>query len=139
MARAGLAVETIADALGLDDRAGAFGIHFRGFRSEEEIDVFGFEQSAVGVEGARISREILVRRELRGIDEDGRDDGVAGSPGGADQGKMAGVQRAHGGNQSHAACLGAEFSDGGTRLRNGAGDTHQLVRSSSAAATSGDR
>jgi hypothetical protein len=66
-------------------------------------------RGAVGLEGAGIAGVVLVGSELGGIDEDADGDVAAGGRGGADQGGVAGVERAHGGDQTDGiAAAGAE-------------------------------
>ena len=62
---------------------------------EHGVDALGRELLAVGVELARIFVIVLVRPELHGIDEDGRDDDVAGTPRRAHERHVTLVERAH--------------------------------------------
>ena len=84
---------------------------------EEEIDALGFEEGAVGVEGAGIAGEVLVGAELSGIDEDGCGDDVALFFGGTDEREMALMEGSHGGDEAEGciwadgcACLSAGVS-----------------------------
>ena len=71
-------------------------IHRLDRRRPDQVDA-GFRQSRrVGIECARIAREVLVRGELRGIDED-RDHHAPRAPARQpDQRQVALMQRAHG-------------------------------------------
>ncbi len=100
VAGAGGAVEAILDFFDLNEGGGAVGIHLGGIRREEQIDVLGFEEAAVGLEGAGVFREVLVGGELGGVDEDGGGNRIAGGFRGADEREVPVVQRAHGGNQA---------------------------------------
>ena len=68
-------------------------------RREDGVAAGRGEKRDVGLERARIGGKILVRRELRRIDEDRHHDAVGLLPGQRHQRDMAGVQRAHGRRQ----------------------------------------
>ena len=75
------------------------GIHGRGVGRPDEIGSECGERLHVGGERARIGLEVLVRRELRRIDEDRDDDAIGTALRQAHQGEVPLVQRAHGWNQ----------------------------------------
>ena len=79
---------------------------------EEDIGAFVFAQGAVGFEGARIGGEVLGGAELGGVDEDGDHDDVGLLLGDADEGEVAVVEVAHGGDEADALALRAEGEGG---------------------------
>jgi hypothetical protein len=66
------------------------------------LDAGTLEHDAILLHLARIGAEILVRAELRGVDEDRDADGIGVLPARPDQGHVALVQGAHGGHQREA-------------------------------------
>ena len=76
-------------------------IHLVGRRGKEKRNAFALQLLAVVVEGARIPGQVLVRPELKRVDEDARrrDDAVL-APRLSDQRKMPGMERSHGGNKA---------------------------------------
>jgi hypothetical protein len=101
--RARGAVEAAADVRDVDEGLGAGRVHLVGGGGEEEIDAFVAQKLAVFGEGAGIAGEVFGRGELGGVDEDGGGDAVAAGTGGADEGEVAFVQRAHGGDEAEGA------------------------------------
>jgi hypothetical protein len=128
VARAGDAVEAVGDFGNFDEGGGAGGIHLVDGRREEDIDLFGAKQVAVGVEGARVFGEVLGGAELLRVDEDGRHHDVAGGARGMDQREMAFVERAHGGHESDGAALCSRGGNGSAGFSNRADDLHQARR-----------
>ena len=82
------------------------GVHLFCGGGEEDVDAGGFEECAVGGEGAGVAGEVFVGAELGGVDEDGGGDDVA-LRGGADEGEVAGVQGAHGGDEAEVSGVAA--------------------------------
>jgi hypothetical protein len=96
--------------------------HLRG-RRPDEVDGQGCKRGEVGGEGARIAAEILVRRELRGVDED-RDHGAPRpAPRRLHQREVAGMQRAHGRNQRDPLARRPPLHDGAAQRRHRAHDS----------------
>jgi hypothetical protein len=101
VAWAGMAIEAIAQAGHFDEcRDWSVGIKLFDRGDEDNVRAFSFRDCAVGIEGAWVAREIFVGTELSGIDEDAYGDLMARSGGSSNQGCVAGVQRAHGGNEA---------------------------------------
>jgi hypothetical protein len=72
MAGAEFAIEHILDARRLDNVFLRLRVEIGFGRGEQDIDAGGSQLVAVGLEGARIFVEILVRAELQAIDENAR-------------------------------------------------------------------
>jgi len=62
---------------------------------DNEVGAAAGALDQVVVEVARVAVQVLVRPELRGVDEDGDDDIIVFGAGAFDEGGVAGVQRAH--------------------------------------------
>ena len=107
MPRPRSSIKSVADALDVDKRRSAVGIHHFCSRSEDDIDALGLEHLAILFQSARIAAEILIGAELRWVHEDRDDNDVATLARCLHQGTMAGMQRAHGGHKTDAArrCL----------------------------------
>lgn len=114
MTEAMFALENARQAGDIDHQIGCAGaIHFLGGRIEDQIDTGGFAQGQIGFDRARVFGEILRRAELGGVDEE-TDRNVRGVfSGGCKKGKMAGVERAHGGDERESPELLAFGTAGG--------------------------
>ena len=124
MAGAGGAAEGAGEGGFGDGDAGALGIHVWDGGEENEIDAFKFAEGAVGVEGAGIGGEILVGAELGGVDEDGDDHDVGAILRDADEGEVAIVEVAHGGDEADAFALCAEVERQALHFTRGFDDGH---------------
>ena len=71
-------------------------VHLDFFGREHDVAACGFELLAVGVECARVSVKVFVRRKLEPVDKDGGYRDIAQRFGLAHQGQVACVQVAHG-------------------------------------------
>jgi hypothetical protein len=69
-------------------------IHLVDTRREHDVDAAALEQVEIGVEIARVLREILVGAELGGVHEDRDDDRLAELGGTVDEGEVTLVQSA---------------------------------------------
>ena len=119
MAGAEFAVEDVLDARRFDEVFLRLGVEVGFGRREQDVDAGGNELVAVGLEGARVLVEILVRAELQAIDEDRRDHGVTVLACLFHQADVAGVQVAHGRHENDAATVGqraAQVGDAGMDL-----------------------
>ncbi len=96
MARAGGAVETLAEASGADRDLGAARIHGLDVRRPDEGAAFLLQQLGVGRLPPGVGGKVLMRRELGRIDEDRGDDVARPAPPFRDQRHVAGMERAHG-------------------------------------------
>lgn len=97
-----------------DDGGGeAFGVDDFGGWSQDAVGTAGLAQFEVGVEGPGIAAEIFVGAKLGGVDEDGDGDGFALGAGLADEGSVAFVEGAHGGDEAHGGVAGAPGADAG--------------------------
>ena len=116
----GLALEDVAERAGRDpDARVAVLVDDVGGRGEDEVDARGRADLQVGVEGARVAREVLAWAELQRVEED-RDDDVCGAlASGADQGRVPVVQRAHGHDDGDVAVV--EQAAGRRAARHGCG------------------
>ena len=94
----GPAVEAVAEAFDFNKCGRAGGVAVFDCGGEDDVGAFGFSKDAVGIEGAGVAGEIFVGGELGRVDEDADGDLGAFCGGGADEGCMAGVKRAHGGD-----------------------------------------
>ena len=98
------------------------GIHLLDRGEEHRVGAGRDELGAIVVEGARVLLEILMRRELRRVDEDRDDHPLRMALALCDQRDMALVQRAHGRHQRHLLAGGMPAGDGfahrGDRLEN---------------------
>src|SRR3954466_15049235 len=88
-------------------------IHCGNARRPDRVDRKLRQRRDVGLPGSWIVREILVWRELGGIDENRNHDAVGPAPGEANQREMAFVQRPHGWNQRHSLALAADTRNPG--------------------------
>jgi len=102
--------------VGLDLEGLRLGVQVAFARCEDDVAACGLQPGAIGVPGARVAVEILVRQELQAVHEDAGDQHVAQRPGLAHEGDVAVVQVAHGGHEGRAAGAGgqgcAQFGDG---------------------------
>jgi len=117
-------VEAGGDGAGVDEGRIAGRIHGCGGGSEEEVDAGGFQFGAVFVEGARVGGEVFGGTELGGVDEDGDGDGVVLGEGCRDEREMAGVERAHGGNETEGVFGVAQGATGGVHFVGRAAEDH---------------
>src|SRR5437763_8410893 len=85
------------------------------------------QQPAVLLLLPRIAREILVRPELRRIDEERRDDLVGAAPRLLDQRHVPRVERTHGWHQREPCT--AQFGTGACQFFTGTNDLHPSPRS----------
>lgn len=76
---------------------------------EGEFFVQGFELFQVFFPGSRICREVFFRAELCRVDEDGDKDVGVLSRGGANEGEVAGMEGAHGGDEADGLGLRKEL------------------------------
>ena len=96
-------------------------------RREDDVAARGLQLGAIGLPGAGVAVEVLVREELQAVHKNAGDQHVAQRPGLAHQGDVAVVQIAHGGHEggalAGAACAGMR-GDGGAQFGNGADGDH---------------
>jgi hypothetical protein len=109
------------------------GVHLEGLRlgvqvvlarREQHVAAGGLQLGAVGVPGARVAVEVLVRQELQPVHEDAGDGDVAQPRGLAHEREVAVVQVAHGGHEGGAPAPGK----GGAQVGDGMGDVHGVER-----------
>ena len=101
--------------LGGNPRRETFGIELRHLGGEDEIGLFGAQGGDIGLPGARVASEILVRGELGRIDED-RDHGPAGlAAGEPEERNMAVMQGAHRGYEGDAALARSKARNRGSQ------------------------
>jgi hypothetical protein len=101
--RAKHALEPLRHTLDVDVRLKARRVHRLGRWRVHDVDAARLAQREIGVEGARIAREVLARPELQRVDEDADDAERRTAPLClVDQGQVAIVQGAHGGHEAHA-------------------------------------
>ncbi len=120
VAGSGLAVEAVAEAFDIDKRCRAGWVELFDCWGEDYVGAFGFGEDAVGLKGAGIAGVILVGAELGGVDEDADGDAGAGIGGGANEGCVAGVERAHGGHEANEA-LAVDLHEAGPMAEFGYG------------------
>ena len=116
MAGAEFAVEDVLDGRRFDRVFLRLRVEIGLGRREQDVDAGGCQLVAVGLEGARVFVEILVRAELQAIDEDRGDHGVAVGARLFHQADVTGVQVAHGRHENDAAASlerRAQVGDGG--------------------------
>jgi hypothetical protein len=101
--------KAVAQAFYVDKRGRSGRVQLVHRGSEDHICAMNLGERAVGLQGARIDRVILVRPELGGVHEDADCDLVAGSSSRSYQGRMTGVQSAHGGHKADAVTALAAF------------------------------
>ena len=101
--RPGRALQHPAERTGLDRRARAVRVHRLGGRREDSVDAEGLKLFDVLSQRPRILLQILARRELQRVDKDADHHGVAQRFGGADEGEVAAMKRAHGGHEGDGA------------------------------------
>jgi len=104
------ATQKAAGGFFIDPGAEAFRVHLFRQRVEDEVGAVLFAHLAVRGEGARITGKILLRAELAGIDENAHRHRPlrAGQLASAiDERGVAGMERAHGGDQHQRAGHGA--------------------------------
>ncbi len=116
------ATEMVGEAGDLDLGGEARRIDLRGRRCEDQIDAGQLQQRHIARLVAWIGAEILMRAELRRVDEDGGDDAGAGLPCHRRQGQMPAVQRTHGRHQADQFAGGAEGFDARAQGGDGAYD-----------------
>ena len=121
MAGPRLPLEHVAERPGGDAHAGvAVGIDDVRRRREDEVDAGSRADGEVGVEGARVAREVLLGPELQGVEEDRHDDVAVGLASLVDEGRVTLVQGAHRHDDGDVTVI-----EGGARLPQllaGAGD-----------------
>ena len=93
----------LGGACRFDANGEAFRIHDVGCRRPDEIGAGFGQRRDVRLESSRVTAEVLGRRELGRVDEDGDDDPVGAAARLFDKGKVAAVQRAHGRHQPKSA------------------------------------
>ena len=119
--RPGLALEHVAERAGGDAHARvALGVDDVGGRREDEVDASGRADLEVGVEGARVAREVLLGPELERVEEDRHDDVAVRLAGLVDQRRVPLVQGAHRHDDGDVAVV--ERRPGLAQLLAGAGD-----------------
>jgi drug/metabolite transporter (DMT)-like permease len=99
-------------------------VHLLFLRIEEHVDPFALEARAISLQRPRIAVEVLVGAELKAIDEDAGNDGVAVLAGDPAQGQMAIVQIAHRGDEGDAL----ERREVLREFRGGMDDFHAIPR-----------
>ncbi len=90
--------------------------------AQTSVDAQRGERLEIAIEAPRIGGKVLVRRELRRIDEDRDHDPARPPPAASHQGEVARVQRPHGRYQRDALVRTAELGDGAAQCRDGAQD-----------------
>jgi hypothetical protein len=103
MTGAEFAIENILDSRRLDDVFLRLRVKIGFGRCKQHIDAGGSQLVAIGLEGARIFVEILVRAELQAIDENAERPPCRRGPGLLHQADVAGVQVAHRRDENDAA------------------------------------
>ncbi len=112
--------------LGRDTRGEAVRIHHLQVRRPDQVDAGLGQRGKILAQVARIAREVLVRRELRGIDEDRHHDALGAPARQPHQRNMAVMQGAHGWNQGDGGAAAAQVADGAAQGGN-AGRQHAAV------------
>ncbi len=100
-------------------------IHFAFRRRKQNVAALGFQELDVPRQRARIAVEVVGRRELQPVDEDGAYDGPPESLGDADERKVPLMQASHGRNQGRRRPGGEHRA----QLCDGVCDTHGTARS----------
>ena len=116
VAGAGGSAEGLGEGGFGDADAGVGGVHFGGGGVEDDVYAFGDAAGAVGGEGAGVGGVVFVGAELGGVDEDGDDDDVGVFFGEADEGEVAFVEVAHGGDEADAFAGRAPGLGGGVHV-----------------------
>jgi hypothetical protein len=111
MRRPADAAERLLQLLDFDEGLKTDGIQFGRFGVKDHIDAGRLAQRDIVVEGPRVAVKILIRAELRGIDEDRRHDNVVVALRLAQQGGMAFVERAHRRHEADRFSRGAEGAE----------------------------
>ena len=101
--RPGRALQHPAERTGLDRRARAVRVHRLGGRREDSVYAFCLKLGDVLGQRPRIRLQVLARRELQRVDKDADHHGIAQRFGGADEGEVAAMKRAHGGHERDGA------------------------------------
>ena len=99
-------------------------IHLLDRRRKQDLDPFPFQQLAVAIELARISRQILGGSELRGVHKNGYRNRVALRFGSAHQRQVAFMQSAHRWNQAEALVAGTGSQTGSANVWNVCANFH---------------
>ena len=86
-------------------------VEFRRFRMKNEAAAVFFQQFRIACKVARVSRQVFVRRKLRGIDENGYHHAVAHRSRPTHKRRVTFVQIAHGGHQAHGETLSFPSAD----------------------------
>ncbi len=94
-------LEHVTKRTRVNDGGGTGRVHLVDAGYEDNIDTQRFQQRKIGLLVARVAAEILVRAELRRVDEDTGHDARACVARAAHQAGMAFVQRAHGRYEAH--------------------------------------
>ena len=100
--RPGNSLERLREAGHLDARREVMGVNLVDLRRVHGVGLNAQKLMPVAFFVARIARKILVRRELRGVHEDGNDNAVCVLFCELDEGEMAVVEAAHCGNKRNA-------------------------------------
>src|SRR5207237_9360619 len=108
--------EDVLKLADLDVSAEARWVHFCLSRREDEIDALSAANLQVFLQWSWIARQVLVRPELRRVDENANDNEPGLGPSGPDQADVAGVQRPH---RRHEADGQTARSRSRDRLANG--------------------
>src|ERR1035438_4140390 len=97
---AGFPIELIAPSFYFNKGRRPIGIEFLDGWSKNDMRSFSLRQRTVRFKSARITREVLIGPELRGVDRKADGHFPARRSRGPNQRRMAGVQRAHGWNET---------------------------------------
>ena len=103
-------IEAFRKALDIYPGAKSGRINFSQLWREQIFDRSFFQFLAVGLKRTRIFLEIFPGAKLRGIHEDGCDDGLTLGKSRANERQMARVQRAHGRHESDWAAFGTRLA-----------------------------
>ena len=76
-------------------------IHHGPCRRPDNMDAERRQGSEIAFPGTRVVTEILMRRELGGVDENRHHHPFGAAPGATDQGEMPGMERPHGRHQGN--------------------------------------
>ena len=87
----------------LDPGGVVLGVEVGGAGEEDGVGAFGLAEGEVVLFAAGVGVVVFVGGELGGVDEDGDDDAVAALFGEADEGEVALVEAAHGGDEADGA------------------------------------
>ena len=99
------AIEHFGHATDRDVGVHAAGIHLLDRRGEDKVGPGSSGERVVGVECARVGRQVLMGAELQGVDEDGDGDDVALRGGSANKRGVAFVKGTHRGNEPDRLAL----------------------------------